>query len=264
MSTVSQKIRRVGPGLPVMALGVLAACAFGAYAIQASRHHRHEHPPLKVSPASRSIDGGHDARYHISLAGRLAAPGAKLRVRGLPAYAWARIRFRSRSCSRAPLTIGTSSLTPPGDYGMRLTGSRGRFHANARLALKISTPDNVSFGISGDVTDLQPGAPQAIDLTLTNRQAEPIAITQLSVAVHTVTSPNSSSWLPCTFSDFSVQQFSGPYPLVLPPRSTSTLSSLWVAPAQRPQVLLVDRPVDQDGCQRATIQLSYGGKATSK
>jgi len=54
-----------------------------------------------------------------------------------------------------------------------------------------------------------------------------------------------------------VTQYNGRYPMVVPGSSTVTLSGLGVASARWPQIQLVDRPFNQDGCKGATVHLGY-------
>ena len=79
-----------------------------------------------------------------------------------------------------------------------------------------------------------------------------------SVAVDGVTRSAEAGNLPCTAADFTVTQYSGPYPLAVPP-GTSSLSGLGVPAAAWPQVGMLDTSANQDGCKGATLQLSYSG-----
>jgi hypothetical protein len=78
-----------------------------------------------------------------------------------------------------------------------------------------------------------------------------------------VEAPRATGALPCTAGDFTVVQFAGAYPLRVGPQATVHLSDLGVAAARGPQLRMLDRPVNQDGCQGATVTLSYSGAATS-
>ena len=59
-----------------------------------------------------------------------------------------------------------------------------------------------------------------------------------------------------------MQQYSGTFPLTVPASSTRSLAQLGVQPAFWPQVSIINRPTDQDGCQGATVTLAYSGSAT--
>jgi hypothetical protein len=141
----------------------------------------------------------------------------------------------------------------------------GRGLAKAiRLALTVLAPKPVSIGISGTVAGLQPGAPAAIDLVLRNPSAQNLSVTGLTVIAKSVSAPQSTTQLPCTLADFSMGQYSGTYPLALPASSTRTLSSLGVPSARRPQVTLINRPLNQDGCQGASVVLTYSGQGVTR
>lgn len=76
--------------------------------------------------------------------------------------------------------------------------------------------------------------------------------------VAAVSAPAATALRPCTVSDFAVTQFSGTYPFEIP-EGSSTLQSLGFAEDTWPTVRLVNRRVNQDGCEGATITLAYSG-----
>ncbi|MGH2869327.1 MAG: hypothetical protein ACRDNK_17415 [Solirubrobacteraceae bacterium] len=120
------------------------------------------------------------------------------------------------------------------------------------------------FTIAGNVAGpLQPGAPQPINLQITNPNASPLVVENLSASVSALSAPRATASLPCTLSDFSVQAFSGPLPLTIPASSTRSLAELGIPAAQWPQLSLLDLPTDQNGCQAASLTLAYGGNATA-
>jgi hypothetical protein len=252
--------------MPVTVLAVLAVTAIGANAMHGRDPAVHRPFVLRVSPTSRTVQAGSTARcgiriHRLSIDGRVFAGRIKLRIRGLPRFARARIIFRKRSRSRATLTMITSERTPTGRYRLRLRGIGGGFGATIRLTLNISVPRAVPVRISGSVGGLMPGVPRALDLSLTNSYRAPVSVTGLRVVVGSMRAPRSSALLPCSLGDFFVQQFRGSYPLRLPPSSTRSLDSLGVAPDSQPQIMLVDSSTNQDGCQGATLTLAYTGTA---
>jgi len=93
------------------------------------------------------------------------------------------------------------------------------------VKLDINTKGK-NFTISGGLTGLVPGLWQSLDLSLTNPNKKPLSVTNLSVTLKSVAQA-SGAVLPCTLSDYAVVQYSGPYPLVLPGSSTSTLERTW-------------------------------------
>jgi hypothetical protein len=172
--------------------------------------------------------------------------------------------FVRHSRTKALLTVRTSRRTPPGKYRLRVTGSNGHVSATLRLGLRVDPPRVAGFSASGDATrQLKPGVLVPLDVTLENPNRKAIAITNLTVALKAVSAPRASNLHPCSLLDFAVWQFAGGYPVSVPAASRRTLSSLGVMPALWPQVAILDRPVNQDGCQGATIALSYSGRATT-
>jgi hypothetical protein len=245
--------------LAVAALSVLAAAAFGAYVLHAAQRRVRGPVSITASSSRSSIEAGSSAGYRISIIRQRGFRGrVELSIRGLPRHARARIAFRGRSPTRATVVVITSVRTPAGRYRLQLRGSDGPFSVMIRLTLTVKRP---KFEIQGELAGLEPGVPQALNLSLTNPEGRTLSVTRLIVTSERVSSPRSTAKLPCTLADFAVRQFSGSYPLVLPRRSVRTLSSLGVPPARQPTVMLRDRPVDQDGCQRATLTLVYSGSA---
>lgn len=256
MRKLSTKTARgVGRSVLVLAPVVVAAAAVGAYAMHAS----HEHGPFTVgaSPSRLSIDAGASAHYRISIRRRADFHGRVwLSVRAPPRHPWLRIRVRGASRTLATVIVITSWRTRAGRYRLRLRAFGGAFRTTISLILVVRTPE---VAIAGHVTGLEPGAPQALNLSLTNPYGRRLSVTRLSVTRQSVSAPWSTATLPCTLADFSVRQYSGVYPLGVPRRSVRSLSSLGVPPSRQPQVLLLNRPVNQDGCERSKLTLAYAG-----
>ena len=129
------------------------------------------------------------------------------------------------------------------------------------------TPRAIPYTIAGNVaTPLYPGrAPSRINVSFTNPNAgnggygrAGVRVASLRMTISAVSAPAATPLLPCTVSDFAVAQFSGVYPFLIPPGSSS-LQSLGFAEATWPSVRLVNRRVNQDGCKGATITLAFAG-----
>lgn len=117
------------------------------------------------------------------------------------------------------------------------------------------------FSLTGNVAvPLEPGSPQPIDVVISNPNDLPLIITSLGVDVQAITAPQATPSLPCTPSDFAVQPYAGPT-LTVPASSSRSLSELGVPSSQWPEVGIVDRPTNQDGCQGASLSLAYSADA---
>jgi hypothetical protein len=81
------------------------------------------------------------------------------------------------------------------------------------------------------------------------------------VSLQCVSAPNATPSLPCTLADFVLQQLSGRYPLTVPAASTTSLAALGLPSTEWPQVAIIDRTTDQDGCRGATVTLGYAAAA---
>jgi hypothetical protein len=245
-------------------LGVLTAAALGASAAHFTRARARARAfSMTASPSSQSIMVGSTASYGLTIRRNSFGGHIGFSVTGLPAHTRYQLTFRNGSSTRAVLNVVTGGLTPAGSYHLQVRGSGGGFSTTIRLGLVVTKPSSVPFEISGSVTGLMPGVPQPIDLSVRNPNRVAIVITRLAVDVQSVNAPRATSALPCTTADFSVQQFAGPYPVVVPASSAWTLSGLSIPPATLPQIQLVQRSLNQDGCQGATVTLAYSGNGTA-
>lgn len=265
MSRLATNTARAGGlGMAMAVMGVLAAAAVGAYTVYAARGVATTPFSLRVTPSTRTVNPGHTAVYGITIDRRHFSGPVAITVRGLPSSSHAKVIFSKQSRSSAKLTVTTPSTIYTGKYQLRVRGAGGHFSTTTPLTLVVAipaTPGSVPFGITGGASDLQPGTHQALDLALANPNSQEITVTALSVNVSGITAPNASAARSCTFLDFSVQQFSGSYPLRVPAKTTRTLAALGVSSTQQPQLSLLNLPVNQDGCRRATVKLAFNGTA---
>ena len=116
-----------------------------------------------------------------------------------------------------------------------------------------------SFTISGDITgSIRPGVMLPLDLSLKNPNDRKLSVDNIKVSVRTIEAPRATAALPCTAADFEVRQIGGGVAaLPLEAKGSKKLSQLDVVPEQRPALGMKNRPVNQDGCQGATLTLGY-------
>ena len=120
-----------------------------------------------------------------------------------------------------------------------------------------------SFTVEGNTSEsISPGVRAPLDLKLTNPYDSSMSVTRLRVTVQAVTAPNADKIHPCTVGDFAVDQASSTLEITIAAHSTSTLSDLGVAPANRPHVGMHERPVNQDGSKGASLTLGYAASGT--
>jgi hypothetical protein len=273
LNTASKIARRAMPATAVVAVAALSLGAYTGYA-QNSAHRRHK-PTFKVTatPAKDTITAGSAAGYRLWIR-RHRFPWAINFNLGRPLPRGAAVHFTVRRTfkTRSTLTIRTRAWTPAGVYHLTVRARHGRVIKRITLTLTVAGPAPGGgigpvaiprFSIAGGPgAPLEPGFPQGIDLQLTNPNTLPVVISGLSATVRAISAPNATASLSCTLSDFSMQQYSGSFPLTVPAASTRSLAQLGVPPVQWPQVSIIDRPTDQDGCQGATVTLAYSGAAT--
>jgi hypothetical protein len=264
------------PPLLALCLCTAVALAYGVHWHQTNIRRRGRAPfSLVGSPTSRTVLAGGAVRYTIAIH-RFASHRTHYRGKiklslgtvgpGLLTR-WARRLGNGAAIAvhgqRAVITVKTASRDAPGKYQVHVRAVGGRYRGVLTLGLTITRPRSAPFQISGNFGPLWPGTSQAVDLALTNPNDRLISISRLTVSIQQVSAPRASSALPCSAADFSVSQFSGAYPLDVPAHDTVHLSDLGVAAPHGPQLRMLNRPVNQDGCQDATVTLAYAGTATS-
>lgn len=118
-----------------------------------------------------------------------------------------------------------------------------------------------TWSITGNVdSSLYPGtAPIQLDLSVSNPHKYRLTVTKLTAVVRSVKAPHATRALPCTKADFAVRDYTGRRFTV--PSGVSTLQRDRVPRRQWPAVWMLNRPVDQDGCKGATLNLAYDGVA---
>ncbi len=239
---------------------------------------------IRVHDPRRVVAAGSAAAYVVQI-----TRGARLvRPRGpgrwpLPGRIWlwattplasgvrATMLPHSTRSSTVALTLGTTSGLRPGTYRVGLE-ARDRVSIDARhpvhtartvVTLVVDRPRGFSVSIAVDIHQLlAPGASVPLDLGLTNRHGGPVEVARLTVGVARVRSVQADAAHPCTVGDFGVIQFSGAYGFRLPASRTRTLAALGIPAARWPRVTMLDRPVNQDGCKRASLTLTFTGQFT--
>ncbi|MGV8967113.1 MAG: hypothetical protein ACOH2F_12625 [Cellulomonas sp.] len=107
------------------------------------------------------------------------------------------------------------------------------------------------------IAPISPGVSAPLDVTLTNPYDSAVTVTGLRTTVLGVDSPNADGLHPCTVGDFVVEQSLIGLEVLVPAGATTKLSSLGVPPASWPQVGMVARSVNQDGCKGSSVTLDY-------
>jgi hypothetical protein len=216
---------------------------------------------LSVTPASVTVPAGSTAVYTLTITRTNFTGPVTLGVAGgLPAGAAASFSPNPTTGGSTTLQISTSATaTPDGTstiyvVGSAAIGSSTRYaYAQAQLVVSASRKP---FAITGDLpARLAPGvAPVPLDLVLQNPNNQSLAITNLTVTV-----AGTSAGAACDSSNFTVVQFTGPYPVTVAAGQTASLSQLGVPSAYWPRVGMLDLPRNQDACKGVSITLSYSG-----
>jgi hypothetical protein len=228
---------------------------------------------LSATPASVTVPPGATAAYTLQLTrNNFTGPITLSVLGGLPAGALATFSPNPVTGASSTLQIATTAGSPDGSYNLYLVGTgqdaAGKTqyaYANAQLVLDSTKKQ---FTLSGNLPEaLAPGTSVALDLRISNPNTNPLSLTNLSVSLAGVnrTADAISKNLSCTVSDYTLTQYSGPYPLSVPPDSSSlppgssSLSGLRIASSGWPRIGMLDTRTNQDGCKGATLQLAYSG-----
>jgi hypothetical protein len=283
--------RRIGRPTRLLVIGLTlslsATVAIAAIALSArhSADRSGDQLAIHAEPASRTVAPGTSAQFTVRVARRDSRLGLSgrtgLQVGALPSGTSASFTTERGLTSRraTTLTVATAADTPPGTYTLQVRAQRPHRSGSTAVGLvvtdrgstnpapaadpspPVTTPD--AFTIAGSLpSPLTPGSAVPLDLILTNRESLDLSISSLDVSLASVGGPQSDSSHPCSAGDFLIEQFSGAPGAVLRGSSTASLGELGFAPAEWPQVSMLNLPVNQDGCKQASLSLSFSGSAT--
>jgi hypothetical protein len=144
---------------------------------------------------------------------------------------------------------------------VRALDAAGNRSAAADYAWTIAAATTVGqdFTVRGGSTGLlSPGVSRPLALTISNPNGEAIVVTSLTVAIQPGSSKpgcDGPANLQVTPSNVSVAN-----PLSVPANGSVALPTGGVS---APQVLMRNLPTNQDACQGATFDFSYGGSSHS-
>lgn len=216
---------------------------------------------MTAAPATVTLAPGSVATYLARLV-RANLPGpVSFTVTGLPAGARATFAPNPTWSDFAALQVATGNGTPGGRYSLKIVATGKDTVGVTRTAsatVELVVEKGLPFTISGSVTGLAPGVSQPLNLTLSNPNKKPLSVTNLGVSITQVTRAAGAT-LPCGTADYAVTQYAGGYPLIIPANGTVSLAGLGVPSPARPQVTMLDRPLNQDGCKGARLTLAYTG-----
>jgi uncharacterized membrane protein len=230
---------------------------------------------LAVSPNSQQVLQGDQTSYTVSVSSvsGFTSP-VSLSVSGLPKGVTATASPNPVTPSATPgttstLTVAAASKASTGNYTLSVTGTSGKLSHSAQVALAVLQTTSLSISGNASTTKLYPGLATPVDPLISN----PYSSTGLSISSITTTLAGVSAPGSCSLQDFSIQQLDATaYPVVAPAGvQRATLSSLiaqahpsWTAQQVSkalPQLTLLNRPVNQDGCKNSTISFHYVASA---
>lgn len=112
--------------------------------------------------------------------------------------------------------------------------------------------------IRGDVAaPIVPGAMVPLNLSLRNANSVDLVVENLTVTLRKVVAPQADAEHPCGLEDFTVRQVPTGVRLTLRRNRSTGIAALGLGPESGPAVGMLNRPVNQDGCQGAQLMLGY-------
>jgi hypothetical protein len=108
----------------------------------------------------------------------------------------------------------------------------------------------------GAVGQLRPGVSVPVALTLQNPNRHRIRMMRVRVRIAAILAPRADAAHPCTKADFAVRQMPRST-LRLRARRTTDLAALGVPVESWPWLTMLNRPLNQDGCQDAQLILKF-------
>lgn len=265
-------VRRVAPATIAAAAGAFTLGAYSGHAATLFGP-KSIHPTFTLTLRQRSValEPGSSARLGVVVHRRRLRSAVGLGVASqLPQGVSARFFPQRTRGGHATLVLGVSSSASPGRYLLLLRGRAAHVDRSVGLELRVLSPEaptppsteaHPDFSITGSVAvPLEPGSPQPIDVLITNPNDLPLNLMSLTVGVHSIRAPRASAALPCTAADFTVGPYTG-QALTIPASSSRSLSALGVPGSQWPEVGVINRPTNQDGCQGASLSLTYSSEA---
>jgi hypothetical protein len=250
-------------------LVVLAVCIAGATAAYTARSDRSSAPLFSVHarPGTRRVAIGGATRFTLTIE-RSRPPNfrgpVRLSVARLPRGITARFSRNPVGGSGSELVLAVASRARPRNDRIVVRGRAAGETAAVSLRLVVSRPARRSFPISDRSINgtLAPGVSLPIDLRLSNPYPFALRIVRLSVRVRRISAPNASRGDPCTTRDFASSAFSVHDGFRLASHKTVSLGGLGFSARQWPQIEMIDRSVNQDGCKQAIVTLGYSGTGT--
>ena len=118
------------------------------------------------------------------------------------------------------------------------------------------------IALAGDATAaLHPGTAVPVDLEITNTRMMPVEVREIRVEITRISAPNATELHPCSLEDYTIAQTRPTIAIAVAALASKRLSASTLPVAEWPQVHMLNRQVNQDGCKGATLTLRYSARA---
>lgn len=217
---------------------------------------------ISASPASVTMLPGNTGVFTVSTSAVNGFSGTiTLSLSGAPAGATTTFTPGSVAVGgSSSLQVATKNNTAGGNYTLTVTGTSGTRLQSTNVLLVITTTGKQFTITAPAVTVPGPGTRAPLNLLLTNPNNQPMQVTNLTVAIVSVSKATSAPTnRPCSATDYAIVQFSGSYPLTVGVGQTVSLSELGLSSTLWPALAMFNTSSNQDGCKGATVSLTFAG-----
>lgn len=231
---------------------------------------------VSIAPTSQQVTVGGAAQYRIDVVSRAGFTGTvTLSTTAAPDGVTVLLSTRSVELTKhtptvsVQLTVTTSPSAIDGEIQLSVAGRNGRSVETGTLSLRIDPTGitnagpppgpttgagEIDFGIAGSASGtLAPGVTLPLALVLSNPNPQPLTVRRLAVQVVSTSSPR------CLASNFAITQYSGRYPVLVPPGRRRSLAELGIPTAQWPRITMLNLATNQDPCKGVKVNLRYVG-----
>jgi hypothetical protein len=111
---------------------------------------------------------------------------------------------------------------------------------------------------------LSPGVSVPIVLTFENPNKHRVHMKRVRVKIAGVSAPNANAAHPCTTADYAIRQMPRKTLLRVRGKRATSLTALHIPMDAWPWLTMLNRPLNQDGCQGAHVTLKFKARGLTK
>ncbi len=112
--------------------------------------------------------------------------------------------------------------------------------------------------------ELRPGVSAPVLLKFQNPNKHKVQMKRVRVKIAGIIAPHADAAHPCTTADFAIRQMPRRTLLRVKARRTMDLAAMRVPIEAWPTLLMLNRPLNQDGCKGAEVRLKFKARGLKK